>query len=1296
MVKTTFIVTLVSVALLFADPSRGETNIPVIHIGILAHLGKEKCISSWQPTIDYLNSRIPEYKFEMIPCNFQEIDALAKNKNIEFLLANPAIYVDVEVDYGFLRIATIIADRGDMAFSHFHGAIVCLASNTSIRSLGDLKNKTIAAVEKTSFGGYIMQARELKLAGLNPDRDITVREFTGNHMTILDLVLNGKVDAGFLRADALEHVIRDNGIRRELLYILEPRPTDNKRHHNHHYGYSTQAYPEWLMAVAPGSSQEITKRIAVALFALEPDSKATIAAGISGWTTPENYQEVHNCLRDLRLPPYEQYGKVTLAGALFKIWPVIAVFLFVIMLFAIILYMRNQKLLTSQINERTKELSEANRILGQEIRERKHVEEQIRKNDARLESLLKISQYHASTIQELLDYALEEAIKLTESKIGYIYHYSEEKHEFTLNTWSNDVMKECSITQPQTLYNLEKTGIWGEAVRQRKPIILNDFTAPHPLKKGYPEGHAELFRFMTIPVIGENKIVAVVGVANKDSDYDQADLQQLTLLMDSVWKITERKKAENDLKEERERLANIVKGTNAGTWEWNVQTGETVFNDVWAEILGYTLDELAPVSIKTWMTLAHPDDLKHSAELLEQHFAGKLPYYECECRMKHKDGHWVWVHDRGQVITRTSDGKPLMMFGTHLDITERKCSEEALRRKTEELDNFFNVALDLLCIANTDGYFLMLNREWEKTLGYTRADLMSRKFLEFVHPDDLQKTLDAITVLTNQREVINFVNRYRCKDGSHRWIEWRAAPSGNLIYAAARDITTRIKTEEILRQSKDAAEAANKAKSMFLANMSHEIRTPLNAIIGFSELLSGLDLDEKQKGFVNPIRTSGKNLLRLLNDILDLSKIEADRIDLKLASVRLHNILTEIETIFAARVAQKGIQFINEIDTELPDELMLDEIRMRQVLLNIVGNAIKFTDRGHVKLTTSKHFTNLEHSRMELMISVEDTGIGIPESEHEHIFEAFRQQSDQSAAKYGGTGLGLTISRRLVEMMKGSITLKSKPGKGSTFYIRFSDVTVAPKCKPIHIEQPDKPSDISHFRFKHQRVLIVDDVESNRLMLRALLEQVGLTVMEANDGPTAIAIANEIRPNLVIMDIRMPGISGFETTAIMKETPSTSSIPVIALTASSLDPDEETLSRKDFFSYLVKPLASGTLLAEIDRALGSTAMQSVTSSTGTAMAEEDNKQPLDIPEEVRIRLSIEVEAVLKSMVISRVQTLVENITNTAAAHKAQRLSEIATRLSKSTGSFDVAQMKKTLLQLNQILSYPNTKPKQKE
>ncbi|MCP5052620.1 MAG: response regulator, partial [bacterium] len=386
-------------------------------------------------------------------------------------------------------------------------------------------------------------------------------------------------------------------------------------------------------------------------------------------------------------------------------------------------------------------------------------------------------------------------------------------------------------------------------------------------------------------------------------------------------------------------------------------------------------------------------------------------------------------------------------------------------------------------------------------------------------------------------------------------------------------------SNEIARKERLIAEKANQAKSEFLANMSHELRTPLNAVIGFSELLSSMDIDQKQKSYTRSIGTAGKSLLTLINDILDLSKIESGMMEIKYAPVNPRMIFDEIELIFHERVAGKGLSYITDIDDSLPDLLLLDETRLRQILLNLFGNAVKFTETGTIKLTAKQGAITGQTDEINLIISVEDTGIGIPEEEQALIFQPFKQQSGQSIRKYGGTGLGLSICRRLTEMMKGRISLESQPGKGSTFNIMLENVAVSSAGEAA---APEESLNLESISFETGRILVVDDVESNRHLLQEMLTRVNLEVLTAGSGPEGLRMAGESLPDVIIMDIAMPVMDGFETTKALKNNPKTKDIPVLVLSASSTVEQKEKIMKSGFFcAYLAKPVNVTELVKEL-------------------------------------------------------------------------------------------------------------------
>ncbi|MCF7936024.1 MAG: PAS domain-containing protein, partial [Synergistales bacterium] len=505
--------------------------------------------------------------------------------------------------------------------------------------------------------------------------------------------------------------------------------------------------------------------------------------------------------------------------------------------------------------------------------------------------------------------------------------------------------------------------------------------------------------------------------------------------------IAERKSARQEAEEQRKRLTNILEGTGAATWEWNVRTGELLVNRRWAEMLGYRLEELQPGSIDTWKELTHPEDLHHSMAQLERHFRGETPRYESELRMRHRDGRWIWMVDRGKVISRTEAGEPLWVYGTHLDITARKEAREEIARQRERLANIIEGTEAGTWEWNVRTGETIFNERTARILGYRLADLEPttiQTWVEIAHPEDFQRCQSLFREhLKGPKPFFECEHRVWHGDGRWIWIQDRGkvvsrTETGEPLWVSGiiLDVTARKEAEEKLRISEERATAANRAKSSFLATVSHEIRTPMNGVLAMTGLLFDTPLTPKQRHYAEIVRSSGEALLHLINDILDYSRIEAGKLSLECEDFDLQDMLDDFADSIALQAHHKGLEFVCTLNPDVPTLLWGDPGRLRQVLTNLAGNAIKFTEQGEVTITCSSLCTT--EREVLLRFSVRDTGIGIPEKDRERLFEEFARLEGE-AKQNEGTGLGLAISRRLVELMGGEIGVESTPGEGSTF-----------------------------------------------------------------------------------------------------------------------------------------------------------------------------------------------------------------------------------------------------------------------
>ncbi len=510
---------------------------------------------------------------------------------------------------------------------------------------------------------------------------------------------------------------------------------------------------------------------------------------------------------------------------------------------------------------------------------------------------------------------------------------------------------------------------------------------------------------------------------------------------------------------------------------------------------------------------------------------------------------------------------------------------QSTRDEAADLATFFDVSLDLLVIRDLQGIIVRVSASWAATLGYKPEDLVGLAILTLVHPDDLPATLDSVAEVETRRPdapVKGHVNRYRHRDGHYVTLEWRARKFGDRIYAVARDVTAKIAAEQALIEAKAAAEAANRAKSDFLANMSHEIRTPLNGVIGIVDALSRTDLAPEQAEMVGLISTSGVTLERLVSDMLDVSRIEAGKLELELRPFDLDEALAAPLDTLRMRAEDKGLGFHVERAENARGAFIGDSVRISQILGNLLSNAVKFTNEGSVAV----RFALSEDDGAPTLLSfeVEDTGVGFDADHAAQLFQRFSQADSSITRRFGGTGLGLSICRSLTEMMGGRIEGTSTPSVGSRFRVELP----LPRAESLQtydardgaaLAAGPQPS-------RRLRVLLAEDHPVNQRVVQLILADHVAELVTVEDGAQAVAACETGSFDVVLMDMQMPRMDGLSATrairALEATRPGAPRTPILMLSANAMAEHRDAAREAGADLHLAKPVTARDLLGALE------------------------------------------------------------------------------------------------------------------
>jgi PAS domain S-box-containing protein len=676
-------------------------------------------------------------------------------------------------------------------------------------------------------------------------------------------------------------------------------------------------------------------------------------------------------------------------------------------------------------------------------------------------------------------------------------------------------------------------------------------------------------------------------------------------LLHSFWQTKEKAQALADemtrrlsRSEERQRFA--LEGVGDGLWDWQIKTGEVFFSKRWKEMLGFAEDEISG-NLNEWEKRIYPDDLEKVYISINAYLAGDASLYNSEHRVLCKDGSYKWILDRGVVVERDSDGLPVRMVGSHSDISDKKQAELALLAERNFVDTVFNTIESILIVIDRHGTIVKFNCYAQDFTGYSYEAVQSPFFWKRFLKQEQRDGVEDVFKLAKQGQIKKrYQNCWLNTQGEEKLFDWFNSlisnESGEMMYlvSVGVDITLQKEAEETLKHAKEQAEAASRAKSSFVANMSHEVRTPMNAVLGLTRLVLDSELAPQQRDYLEKVQDASTALLSILNDILDYSKIEAGKLRLESIDYALDGVLRNVVGLFSAKAEEKHIEIYYRVAENVPAILSGDALRLSQVLNNLVGNAIKFTDQGKVGVYVERHSD--VQGKSELIFSVQDTGIGMTSEQSNRLFHSFTQADDSTTRKYGGTGLGLTISKQLIELMGGGIGVESEFGKGSRFFfsIPFAEDSLSKEQTETRLaalgtrdELAMHPQDNAQIDLHGARILLVEDDPINCIVAQGFLKKLNVAVELAENGLQAVeAIAANTPFDLILMDLHMPVMDGLEATRRIRALPQGKSIPIIAMTAAAMKQDVDDVLAVGMNAHLAKPISSVELAHQLYAFLG--------------------------------------------------------------------------------------------------------------
>jgi len=835
----------------------------------------------------------------------------------------------------------------------------------------------------------------------------------------------------------------------------------------------------------------------------------------------------------------------------------------------------------------------------------------------------------AETMDErsFMQHGLGLAEQLTGSEIGFIHFVNEDQETIELVTWSSATLASYCTATFDSHYPVSRAGIWADALRQKGTVVFNDY-AQASGKLGLPEGHARLDRLISVPVLEGGLVRMMAGVGNKSTFYTDTDSETVRLIAEAIWRIVSRRRAETALKSSQAHYKTLYNSNPYPMWVFDLETLAFLsVNDAAVAHYGFSRDEFMAMTLND---IRPEKDLPILQDVLAS--TSSVPYEGGIFRHLRKDGQVMLVEIAAHPIT--FEQRPAKMALIR-DVTAREKTQEQLRKLSQAVTQ----SPESIVITNLNAEIEYVNEAFERTTGYLAHEVLGLNPRLLHSGKTPKRTYDDMWAAMTQGRMWKGELYNKRKDGSE-YIEFAIITplrqeDGRISHyvAVKEDITEkkhigieldgyRHHLEELVAQrtleltkARHEAEAANQSKSAFLANMSHEIRTPMNAIMGLNHLLRNDSASPAQLDKLNKIDSACRHLLSIINDVLDISKIEAGKITLEQHQFQIAEVVGNVQTLIEPDALAKGLALTVNGDA-LAMWVRADATRLRQALLNLASNAIKFTPTGSVSITVSQAQQQGEEATLRFQVS--DTGIGMDEATMQRLFRNFEQGDASTTRQYGGTGLGLAITRSLAQLMGGDAGASSVPGQGSTFWFT-ARVTLS--HSPQHLTSRPMMTDSGQqllARHRGQHVLLVDDNRLNLEVAQELLEQVGLQVSTASDGREALARVSESGDacHLVLMDLQMPLMDGFQATRALRALPEWQDLPIIALSGSAFAPDRLAAREAGMNDFVAKPIEPEVLYATLLNWLPTSGMgSSDTASDGLSVASPaDSQSPSVVPD----------------------------------------------------------------------------------